>query len=319
VANIADLLRAAIVGGADFGQRREVRQERNAAAQMEAEKAKQASTRELLQQAVLRGQLTQQKKDLGRPQAPVPGTPEDYAMRQQYARIAGQADADQGGIDLKRRLQEIKATAVARPPATPEAVNWQMHTNADGSVIQVDPRTGSTRPVPGATALPGSRPNALDQRTASANRQMIGDIEDVERKLTEYPNAVGWKGYLPDAALQRTDPKGVALRAALANVGSAITLMRSGGAVSDSEFSRLEAFLPKDTDNVDALRVKLSNLKAFFKRKSETGPEGVDDSGGQPPAGSTPTLSDRDREQARTDPQFREWLISQGYSEADWR
>lgn len=77
--------------------------------------------------------------------------------------------------------------------------------------------------------------------------------------------ATGWKGYIPDVALQRIDPKGVPTRAALADLRSGIIHSLSGAAVTPSEYKRLEPLIPKDTDDPSVAANKLTRFVAEYE------------------------------------------------------
>lgn len=164
--------------------------------------------------------------------------------------------------------QAAAAERVAANASEPDPVH--RFTGPDG-VMYIEGPGGVATPDPNVGRRPPETPTlSSTERTAmSANAAIIGDIDDALTKLDANPDAVGMRGMVPDIALQRIDPQGVEARAALANVASAITLMRSGGAVSNSEFERIAPFLPQDTDTPEKIRSNLANLKAFFERKSQ--------------------------------------------------
>jgi hypothetical protein len=61
--------------------------------------------------------------------------------------------------------------------------------------------------------------------------------------------------------MQRTDPKGVSVRASVANIGSKVIHDRSGAAVTAAETPRLKPFIPSATDRADAAITKLQGLR----------------------------------------------------------
>lgn len=277
----AALLHAFATGGAQFGQSKRIQEERQAQAQRQSSEDALTKRRKLLEIAALERAQNPQARTFTVEGRTFPDTPEGHTQAEQWKRTlasAGRAPAApepslEEQVERERALAEARA-AGSRAGAPPVA-RTASPTPARGTpeylqMIEDEARVrASVRPA-----------SAVDQRVVRENQQLIGDIEDIERALKEYPAGIGKKGFLPDFVLQRTDPEGVQLRAALANLASAVTLMRSGGAVSDAEFSRLEPFLPKDTDTPEAIKVKLKNLKAFFHRK--TGEAGATAGGTEP-------------------------------------
>jgi hypothetical protein len=79
--------------------------------------------------------------------------------------------------------------------------------------------------------------------------------------MTGDVSATGFKGVLPNAILNRVDPKGVAARAEIADIGSLILHDRSGAAVTASESPRLMPFIPSSTDDNATVLKKLGRLK----------------------------------------------------------
>ena len=79
--------------------------------------------------------------------------------------------------------------------------------------------------------------------------EAVGDME-----------ATGWKGYAPDAMLQRLDPQGIDTRAAIADLGSLVIHDRSGAAVTALEFPRLQPFIPSPKDDPATARKKLNRF-----------------------------------------------------------
>lgn len=77
--------------------------------------------------------------------------------------------------------------------------------------------------------------------------------------------ATGWKGFVPDAALQRLDPKGIDARASLADLGSLIIHERSGAAVTAAEFPRLQPFIPSPKDDPATVQKKLRRFVQIYR------------------------------------------------------
>ena len=129
----------------------------------------------------------------------------------------------------------------------------------------------------------------------STNRQSISAIDDAIRMVEANPDAVGWKGYMPNKLLNETNPEGVDARAALSNIGSLKLHERSGAAITASEFPRLAPFIPLSTDDAKTAVKKLKQMRkialgeqegltATYSKEQGYRPNPI--SGGDKPAGN---------------------------------
>jgi hypothetical protein len=141
--------------------------------------------------------------------------------------------------------------------------SWQTVTTTDGSMVQVNPKTGATRPIGLTGRTPGSsaRTTAAIQKAVAANQTQLSIIDDALKELGQHESAVGLSRYLGDNINQRLDKGGVAARASIANISSMVVHDRSGAAVTVSEYPRLAPFVPKITDTPATIRTKLAKLK----------------------------------------------------------
>jgi len=73
--------------------------------------------------------------------------------------------------------------------------------------------------------------------------------------------ATGWKGYVPDAILQRADQGGNAFRALLSDIGSRTIHERTGAAMGVKEWARLRGFVPTETDSHAQVVNKLTRMR----------------------------------------------------------
>jgi hypothetical protein len=270
--SLVDALFAGVSGASRglAGARDMQRKQRDAEAQ-QAEKLKMQA----LQQALLESQIGENRAQTDKLSRP----PEADEVNWQTVEGA------EGYVQVHPRTGQTRPLSGVRPkpPAPRETVepSWQVVYDRDGSAFQVNPKTGETRPLqkPGGQGLgkptpqPRQSPQAL--KTVAEANEIISNIGRVEKMLTDRPQSVGLKRKLPDFVLQRNamglgDPGGVPARAALANISSTIMLMRSGGAVSDAEFARLQPLLPQKDDTAEAAKQKLGELKLFFQNKIET-------------------------------------------------
>lgn len=107
--------------------------------------------------------------------------------------------------------------------------------------------------------------NRVDRalRLIGAMPPQPGEEGDVDKEAT------GLKGFLPASILNRTDPKGVAARAAIADLGSLVIHDRSGAAVSASEFPRLQPFIPSANDDAATVEKKLKRFREVYAQEME--------------------------------------------------
>lgn len=156
---------------------------------------------------------------------------------------------------------------------------------APGAPRQEQPPVAVIDPVTGKPILV-SRENSIGMTPASAagkpvpvhaQKAIIGaaasikKIDDAIALLGKEPKegSTGFKGYLPDVALNRLYPEGTDARAAIANIGSLIIHERSGAAVTASETPRLLPFVPQITDNKETVIKKLTRLKQIQMDEAE--------------------------------------------------
>lgn len=224
-----------------------------------------------------------------------------------------------------REAERFKASL--QPP--PASFSFPTITGSDGQQVmaRANARTGEIEPtdVAAKARQVGSRSTAAIQKALASNHQQLSVIDDALRELDAYPDAVGLKrgagellpyaGNLGDALNQRQDPKGVAARAAIANISSLVVHTRSGAVVTLSEFPRLAPFIPRISDTPEAIRTKLSKLKTAIaietqalQGENQPAPRRA---GGAGP--SLPPLSADDEAKKASDPGFAAWLRAQGY------
>jgi hypothetical protein len=98
----------------------------------------------------------------------------------------------------------------------------------------------------------------------STNDMSIKRIQEALDLIKKNPDAIGLKNLLPGQALDRMDPKGVAARSAIGDIGSLVIHDRSGAAVSASEMQRLN-FIPTPTDRADNAKTKLEAMLKYAK------------------------------------------------------
>lgn len=98
------------------------------------------------------------------------------------------------------------------------------------------------------------------------NRDSMRQIENARALLGKNPNSVGAQyAFMPDIISQRTDPAGVAVRAAISDIGSLRIHQRSGATVTVAESPRLRPFIPSASDTPQALTAKLAGLEKALR------------------------------------------------------
>ena len=97
----------------------------------------------------------------------------------------------------------------------------------------------------------------------------IKKIDDAITLMENSKNATGYKGFLPDVALNRLYPETADARAAVADIGSLIIHERSGAAVTASETPRLMPFIPKVNDEPKIALTKLKRLRQIQADEAE--------------------------------------------------
>lgn len=219
--------------------------------QAEQDRLKAAIAQRQSQSAALTDKLTgikiqqgQRELEHPKPVGPVRGTPE-------YLKAIEQEE----GVKSKFRTQ-------AEP-------NYQV-LQTDQGILQVNPKTGQTRPVSGPNGQQLQKPIAPSQKKAIATN--IGTSRRIESALAElakHPDAVGWMRGRVDAIDQRIDRGGVDARALIANIGSQIVHDRSGAAVTISEYPRLAPFIPAMTDDAQTVTKKLKQLAQAIALETE--------------------------------------------------
>jgi len=185
-------------------------------------------------------------------------------------------------VELQRAEARARALAeIEREFATPEdaAVNWQI-VQTDQGLVQVNPRTGETRPLglqppPRATAGAGaSRPTEVQARIRVAlprAEEAMRQIEDFlgfdpeTGEFAEEGGRVPVESFLgrvtPGRFLQPEDVQ--AYDRAAEAVASAILRVESGAAITRQEIeSYKRQFIPQPGDRPEVIRNKLSALRS---------------------------------------------------------
>lgn len=212
-------------------------------------------------------------------------------------------EADRRAAELRKEMQAslfaqqqtmAQFMAALRQPPQPQLI-----TNEQG-VFQLD-RSGNAVPVTGPDGKPltGKSPTkALPPTAAKGILENNQNLRRAEQALalikgknvgtmTGDKEATGWKGFLPDAILQRVDPEGTDARAMLSDLGSLVIHDRSGAAVTAAEFPRLQPFIPSAKDDPETVKKKLNRFVQVYKQISEDAKNFYSESGYKVPDSAT--------------------------------
>ena len=205
---------------------------------------------------------------------------EDQKFRDQQARQAAQERADnlmatlqQRADDAARRSEDRAADRASREAAAAEALalrreiaKGQQALTAQGLEIRRAVAEGKStspeKPLPSGLAT-----------SYTGNAVALGNITDALKHVETNPGAFGLTNMLPNAMVTRMDPKGVAARAAVFNLGSLKIHDRSGAAVTASETPRLLPFIPTPGDSAKTIKTKLLG----FQREYGLMQQGIED------------------------------------------
>lgn len=191
-------------------------------------------------------------------------------------------------LEVRKRIAKtMTPDGIAADRRAREAQQWQRENGSnvvlqtDQGPILVNTRNAQGTPITGPAGQTYTRP--LNPIPASANTAIVTNQQGLAKindalnlldgkdvgKLTGDKEAVGWKGYLPQAALNRADPNGIDARAMIADLGSLIIHDRSGAAVTAAESPRLMPFIPLITDSRETAVKKLQRFKQLYEAEQQ--------------------------------------------------
>ena len=252
-------------------------------------------TRALQTQSGLRGASAANPEQIARSQGEYQGqgiTDTAVALAQQGKIDQASALSQAGKIGQQiKRYDNIAGTGAVFSPATGEVLasdnplvkafvkkasqgpkapaNYRFLENGD---LEFIPGGGADPDKKSGKALPTSAANKIfeNQKNLRKAQKAFSLIsgENIDG-ATGDKTATGFKGFLPEAILQRTDKKGIETRAAIADLGGMIIHDRSGAAVTASEYPRLIPFIPMKTDDPSTVVKKLKNFVNEYKRINE--------------------------------------------------
>lgn len=199
-----------------------------------------------------------------------------YQMPGEYGGGAGMADDGPEGEGIARPPPQASSEPrllVQRPPR-PRATGGGDGAGKPPSGYRWN--GGELEFIPGGPADPKVKSGSQQRRVPakvlsgySANAASISQIDAAIADIKANPSALGLKNKFGDDINQRLDPKGVAPRARVADIGSLKLHDRSGAAVTASESPRLMPFIPQVTDRAEAAIKKLQLLKEQYQSAND--------------------------------------------------
>ena len=180
----------------------------------------------------------------------------DALTAQSDAAIRGKVNTGTSplGVSEVQRIQQQAADATRTEQKRRDDETYRHNMQTERAAFMNATREAKPKAVP-ATVIKG----------IAANTQMLSTIQQALDALDPAkggdPDAVGFKGYIPDTMLNRMDEKGTKARGLLARVAAQEFHDFSGAAVTASEAARLKPFLPAVNDDIKTVRNKLESLK----------------------------------------------------------
>ncbi|MEY4429481.1 MAG: hypothetical protein RLZZ182_2170 [Pseudomonadota bacterium] len=148
---------------------------------------------------------------------------------------------------------------VTLPDGTPALVQPANRPGEPPQILRLPNSPEPLRPPP--KELPASTKEKLAENAVALDRiSKAIELVDTNGRSLGFQNVVG------DALMQRLDPKGVEVRAYVADIGSQKIHDRSGAAVTLSEAPRLKPFVPDATDRPETVKIKLARLQQEYQK-----------------------------------------------------
>jgi hypothetical protein len=208
------------------------------------------------------------------------GFSEDEKNKYRLAKLAKDtAPSGQGDSQFEKMMEKSGLSELEKIKLRKQWLAKETKSGGGGGGGQGKPPTGyrwdnsgeNLEKIPGGPADKEEKLKPIPPNINTAigtNDMSIKQIEDALDLLKKYPDAIGLKNLLPGQALDRADPKGVAARSAIGNIGSLVIHDRSGSAVSQSEMQRL-GFIPTPTDRADNAKTKLEAMLKWAKMNQQ--------------------------------------------------
>lgn len=185
-----------------------------------------------------------------------------------FAAISGLAGAQhpmlaQAGVKMMAEYPQQQAEAAAKAATIARQEKADAERERHNRVVEENTvKAIAGRGVEKLKTLPPAVNSAF-----LGNDQSLNTLNSTIDLLEKNPDATGFKGYLPNAILNRVDPEGTTARAGVADIGSLKIHDRSGAAVSASESPRLMPFIPLATDDNATVLKKLKRFRDEVARE----------------------------------------------------
>lgn len=180
-------------------------------------------------------------------------------------------DVEKEKAEATRVTKDANKPVGYQPTTRDEAVTFEAEkAGAEAKArapYQIEVATGSAQGKAGVQPVKAPPPSI--QKAVATNRSQSSTIDKAIAAVTARPTAVGLRRSAGDAINQRLDPDGVDARALVANIGSMLVHDRSGAAVTVSEYPRLAPFVPKITDDSQAIIKKLRQLQNVLANETD--------------------------------------------------
>lgn len=199
----------------------------------------------------------------------------ESARQLKAAEVASEKEANRQFLEGQKALDRENRIELRQMPTTHVTVSgggtgprdrFSVQQGPDGKMYRVNMETGVAAPITVEGGSPLIKPNPAERKTAIAQDEIISKVDAALKALEANPDAVGLKTLVPDIALQRADPTGVGVRAALGELGAEKTHELYGAAFSASEQKRANSFIPASGDSKATIATKLKNLKALAEQ-----------------------------------------------------
>jgi hypothetical protein len=130
--------------------------------------------------------------------------------------------------------------------------------------------TQAERPVPfdprANEGWRGSLPAASKTRLEQAE-SALNQLAYLKQAITENPDAVGAKNYVPGAFIDRLDPKGADIRSTIELIAGEIRNARFGGALTKTEAEFALRSLPDASQRADVVLSRINALERFLEER----------------------------------------------------
>lgn len=164
----------------------------------------------------------------------------DYTATRDDARSA--QNADHVSAQTRNFARETQAA---------EAVQKALDRQAAAALNDADNKAITDRP---------GRTPVFAAKQYFTNTSSLGLIQRTKAAIEARPNSVGFDKGLNEAAIQRLDPEGVAVRSMITDLMTDILHNRSGAAVTPEEYARIVSYIPKIHDTPATIGTKLDMM-----------------------------------------------------------